>query len=670
MPFRFAATNLGPLAQLAGGLALPASLQLTAEERHHIWTLVDPDQSPGNRNAWALLPATSNTPLPLVPRFENVDDWLPGMTVLFQRSSNISATVSAEVSALWTSIAAPLKTALTGDIGLDLDLGIQTRAEWHAAGDCWWSVQRPDAAPVLRVRLCSAKNAARSILVKANAAAGLDQATRNALAALFGQHRTQVLQYLRSGGWRALPKLPAPITKIQEFLDGWLALPAGTQAEQWRNPVSPLLAGLKQLIEGMMDATVANADQLTARLEFAAVRATEGKLEASLTALFDRRQCNAALLDASFDFAANPALHDIFHQTLDGDLRALLAHPASGVTLHNSTLTEDLSHRQTFAWRLPFLSGFRSSRDRLHTAMEALDDASGRIVRGHVRAEAERRTRQSAALVSIEAAFAAQFAGDLVVHNAASCTARFELVLKARRPAALEPLLKLYGAGPIPPGAPVCKLTVSLPPEATAEWMQPQDPCDISRRIQRLWRALLPASVSFDSLDPQSVAPLLVWAALPVSSAIRRNGKGLDLDRADAPYWDWTDAQLREAMVWNPRTRANLDTLLAALSSGSTADETRRSVSQPIGAAVFQSLLYVEAQIVDRVTATRKRFAASRLPPAETMRNVGGLLAGMADVFVHKMTSIYGPDTARALGPLLISAGSSYRPAAEVTWTP
>ena len=194
MSFRFAATNSGPLAQIAAGFALPAALQFQSEERHHVWTLVDATQPTGQQNAWAFLPTTPESPLSFVPRFETVDDWLPGMTVVFQRTSNLSASVSAEVSALWTSIAAPIKTALTGDIGLDLDLGIQTRAEWRAACDCWWSIQRPNAAPVLRIRLCSARNAARAITVKANAVAGLDQATKQALAVLFGHHRTQVLQ--------------------------------------------------------------------------------------------------------------------------------------------------------------------------------------------------------------------------------------------------------------------------------------------------------------------------------------------------------------------------------------------------------------------------------------------------------------------------------------------
>ena len=51
-------------------------------------------------------------------------------------------------------------------------------------------------------------------------------------------------------------------------------------------------------------------------------------------------------------------------------------------------------------------------------------------------------------------------------------------------------------------------------------------------------------------------------------------------------------------MVWNPRTRAALESRLARTHLTATADEMRRAVSQPVGAAVFSSLLRTEAQLI------------------------------------------------------------------------
>ena len=56
MPYRFAAYTTGPLAKIAGSLALPAALELNSEEPHHVWGLVDKEQPTGLQNAWAILP--------------------------------------------------------------------------------------------------------------------------------------------------------------------------------------------------------------------------------------------------------------------------------------------------------------------------------------------------------------------------------------------------------------------------------------------------------------------------------------------------------------------------------------------------------------------------------------------------------------------------------------
>ncbi|MFN0101689.1 MAG: hypothetical protein ACKV2U_06310 [Bryobacteraceae bacterium] len=670
MPYRFAASTTGPLAEIAGSLALPAALQFNSEDPHHVWALVDNDRPSGLQNAWAILPVAAAAAKELFrPRFDSVDDWLPGMTALMERRVDFRANATAEVSALWTSLAAPLKTAITGDIGLDLDLGLQAQAQWQVSSDCWWSIQRPDAARLLRLRLCAARSSARSISVKAGAVANLDQATRNALAAILGQHRTQLLHQLRQGVYGMLGKLPASKKKVGDFLEKWLTLPAETQAEQWRNPADPLLAALKTVVDGAVDNTLAHADQLTARLEYAAVRALEKSVEVSLTAIFDKRRSSDAILDADFDFDANPGLEALYRQALDGDLTPLLAQPVAGLTLRRCTIAEEIARRQTFAWRLPFSSGFVSSQERLQTAMEALDDETGRVVRGYVKAESERRTRHASSLLSIEGAFAAHLGAEVTVHDPASLNARFELNFRTNRPLALQPLLDLYGAGPAERHATACRIEIALPPESIAHWLEPQDPAVVSRRMQTVWRTLLPLTVDMDSLNNQAAAPLLVWASLPVTTEARRTARGVELNRRGGLYWDWADPQLLQAMVWNPRTRSALEARLEQTHLTATADEMRRAVSQPVGAAVFSSLLRTEAQFIDRLTSHLGHRIANPRNPVETMRNMSFMLSGMASAFHTKLTSVYGPEAARALGPLLLSAASPHKPEVKVTWS-
>ena len=212
-------------------------------------------------------------------------------------------------------------------------------------------------------------------------------------------------------------------------------------------------------------------------------------------------------------------------------------------------------------------------------------------------------------------------------------------------------------------------MEISLPPESIAHWLEPQDPAEVSRRMQTAWRALLPAAVDMDSLNRQSAAPLLVWAALPVSTQARLTGNGVEINRAGGVFWDWADTRLLQAMVWNPRTRAALEASLALTHLTTTADEMRRAISLPVGAAVFRSLLHTEAQFIDRLTCQLGHRVATPRNPVETMKNLSFMLSGFTEAFHSKLTPVYGSEAARALGPLLLSAASPRKPDVKVTWS-
>jgi hypothetical protein len=613
MPFHITATRSGPPAEIARSLGLPAAPGATASALLHLWELLDPDAPPGHQRAFALLHAAGAAlQRPAFPKFDACSDWTPGLTVLFERQLNIRAAASAEVSALWTSIAAPTPATIAGDVGLDLDLGLRAAASWHARSHCWWAIERPSAAPVLRVRLFAGRESRAAVSVQANAVSGLDAATRRALAAVTGR----------------------------------------------LHDAAEPLAGLSS-----------HAEALTARLEHAALRTLEKSLEFSLGAAFSCHRSQQALLDATFDFAANPALEDtLFRSVLDGDFHAALDRPLPGLILHGGALTSELTRRRTFHWRLPFTAGARSHEQRLSTAIEALDGESGRIVKLSAKAASARRTRQAASLLALEGAFAQCLPGSSVaVHHPAAAALQFVLEMRPSHPRALQPLFDLYGAGPVPAGPAGFRLEVQAPPESLAHWLLPQDPASLSRRMQAAWRELLLASVPLDSLTPQSAAPLLVWASIPVSTAARRTRAGVGLNRPGSVFWDWRDPALRRDMIWNPRTRASLESRLAAAPWQATPDELRRAAESTLGDTVLASLLYAEAAFIDRLTSTLARLPRLAGQPATALREFGLLLAALAEIFHQRLSSVYSPDAARALGPLLLTAASPLRPTARLT---
>jgi hypothetical protein len=328
------------------------------------------------------------------------------------------------------------------------------------------------------------------------------------------------------------------------------------------------------------------------------------------------------------------------------------------------------ARRRTFNWRVPFASGFAESRERLFMALEALDDETGRILLARATAESARATRHAASLLTIEAALASRLSGDVTVHDQAALHARFDLALRTTRPRALEPLLALYGLpAPADPHCTRFRLSVRMSPEALAHWLEPQDPAALSRRIQQAWRALLPAAVDLDSLNETTAAPLFVWASLPVSTAARLTPGGLQLDRPGDLYWDWPNKELRHAMIWNPRTRAALEARIARSPFQVTADEMRRALDRPVGAAVFQSLLNVEASLADNLPHQLGLRAPKPRGPVETLRNIGHLLESATGYFHRRLTSVYGAEAARALGPLLLTAASPVKPEVEAVWS-
>lgn len=608
MPFHVTASAQGPWDHLAEQLALPVALHIQADNAAHLYSLASTGEDPAPLTAWGVLPGGA-TELPAGLDLDSLDAWRPGMTVLLERQTRLHTTIQSEVSALWTGFT-PRPTGLAGHIGLDLDLGINATASIAVEGALWWAITRPSPARQIVVRLAGARSAARSLQVNAIAHGGLDGATQRALAAILDRRR-----------------------------------------EEW--------TGL-----------LPESDALTARLEFAAVRLLERQWEATLGVQLDGNRASQVLVEATFDFDAGAAVPTLFQQVLRGKTNALFGAPVPGIRLSRGVLVTEQTDRRTFQWQIPFTAGFLSTGKRLRTALEALDDQSGRTLTVRASSESSRTTRRAASLLQLEGALAVSLSKDVVVHGSSPLEAQLEWTVRAGDPHALAPLLRLYGLTP-PPGANRldCNLQVRVRAAALATWFQPQEPAEVSRRLQRAWRALLPAVVDRQRLAPANLAPLWVWAALPVCTNARRTATGLVMDDPPATYWDWPSRRLREAMVWNPRTRAALDRQLVLEARPVTPDELRRQVATPAGEAVFQSLLHTEALLIEAVVALPRLGRPDERDPVGMLRDFSHWLAGITDAFHARLTSLYGADAARALGPLLLASGGTAAPEAEVKWS-
>lgn len=665
MSVRFENLATGTAAALLEKLHIPASLAGSAgSESHSLWAIPSPDDT-----QYALVPAAANPTAPALAH-ANPAAWLPGATLFARRQTHLRASARAEYSALFTSLASPVKTALTGDIGLDFDLGIQASASWQSETNCWFSLHRPAAAPTpqLRLRLASAANRTRRISVQAAAAAGLDNATRNALAAAAGQHRNQILARLRRGLFDGLDRL-AVIARATG-LD-----PASPQAAP---AFQELLAAPTQALWDAIDTFVPYLDAQAARLTDTLDQATRAHLERSLQAdlsfALSSESRGEALLDATFDFSvSNPRLQAVLDAALQGILDPLLSAPVPGITLHKGILSDTLNTRRTFEWRLPWSSGKRVLAQQVQSAIESLDLESGRLSRGSASAISARQARRAVSVLQLDAALAAFVSPHVTVHTPAAASVRFHLDMRTSRPASLRPLLALYGQTEIPESATRLRLTAVVPPAGIAPWLEDSNPLDASRRLQRAWRALLPALVDMDDHNLPTAAPLLVWASMPVAAGACVDGSTLRLNTGKEVYWDWRDESLRGAMINNQRTRDALAARIALTHLDATPAQAVAACRDRHAKALLESLLFVESGLVgslplmfDRLRSLRQMQNAAL---SDYMRCASNLLHDLTLAFHVRLTSIYGPDIARAAGPLMLAAATDSRPSVEVLWS-
>lgn len=168
-----------------------------------------------------------------------------------------------------------------------------------------------------------------------------------------------------------------------------------------------------------------------------------------------------------------------------------------------------------------------------------------------------------------------------------------------------------------------------------------------------------------------AAAPLLLWASLPPATA-----EGHQL------YWNWPDRTTQRQLTGRPETQNELRKILSSkvvplleessdpalvklardyrVENGAVKDLITGTLHH--GLAQFESLLYVEAAVIDEAVSAGLRIArwmkSTKKEWAESVKRLAQFGESVASTFHGKLSSIYAPDAIRAFGPrLLIEAG-------------
>jgi hypothetical protein len=238
-------------------------------------------------------------------------------------------------------------------------------------------------------------------------------------------------------------------------------------------------------------------------------------------------------------------------------------------------------------------------------------------------------------------------------------------------------------------------MQVSLPAAALTGWFIQRskdqlhsDRMIMSRRLQATLKRTLPGFY-FQDLDHLQfntpAAALLVWSCLPVSTSVSLDNGAIQHFNTDKDvFWNFPDVDVRRAVARDPHTLATLGAALAALQArlreagrdtssfepglAGRFVEMALNTSDPMtGDALFNGLLFTESQMIrgasDALDAIQSAGNQAATAPTKAIQKLAEYAADLTDTFNHRLSSVYGNDSLRTLGPLaLLEASAAITP--------
>jgi hypothetical protein len=231
-------------------------------------------------------------------------------------------------------------------------------------------------------------------------------------------------------------------------------------------------------------------------------------------------------------------------------------------------------------------------------------------------------------------------------------------------------------------------MQLSLQDTVLGGWFRPRsaselraDQMQLSRTLQAAWKKVLPG-LFFQDLSQyqfnESVAALLVWSSLPISTSISFEDPEIKRFNTDKDvFWNWPDVDLRRAVARDSHTMATLGGRLSEIQSqllaagsgnasffaSSMAPRFVELALNATGDTLFKSLLFTEAQLVggatDALTDISAALGTAATAPTQAIKTLAKFAADLTDTFNQRVSSVYSGMSGRVVGPMLLVESSS-----------
>jgi hypothetical protein len=447
------------------------------------------------------------------------------------------------------------------------------------------------------------------------------------------------------------------------------------------------------------------------------VQALTKKYSVEFAATYQSTTTDTALVDVDFDLSNAEASALFADVATTSTLNALLTKPTNGVTLHQATLTHEIKRQSTVDLNLPLFNFHGSS---VNDAMVTLtsEDQGGRVLLYQVSGKdvetaANRASSQLAVLASLDVV-----GGQPQLDSGATISYEMRQVKADMRPVDLESrttafihdyLSGLFSGGDASIrsfyadidnglsaaignqtnhlGDMAVSMQLSLSAAVLGGWFVRRDPnrlkadqMQLSRRLQLAFQDHLPA-LYFQDLDQyalnESVAALLVWSSLPVSTSVDFDGTSLKFNTDRDVFWNWPDVDTRRAIARDSHTFARLAGRLAGIQTQlreaghSNADDfdpskANRFVEQALNAVgdeFFRSLLISENALVtgaaDALAAVSIALGSAQSASGTTIAALAKFAGALTKTFNDEVQTIYSGVSGRTIGPMLLVESSA-----------
>lgn len=448
-----------------------------------------------------------------------------------------------------------------------------------------------------------------------------------------------------------------------------------------------------------------------------AVQALTKRYSIDFAATYQTTTTDTALIDVNFDLST-PAAAALFAEVVaQSNLDNLLTRETNGVTLNLAKLTHEINRKGTVDLHMPF---FDFSSTHVNDAMVALtaEDQGGRLLLYQIDAQdkvtvANRAASQLSVLASLKVATGQTpqlDAGGSIAYEMRQVKADMRpLDLEARTTAFIQQYLGgLLSGGDASIrsfytdldnaltvathnqsnhlGDMAVSMQLSIQATVLGGWFQPRsasqlraDQMGLSRALQAAWKNLLPA-LYFQDLSQyqfnETVAALLVWSSLPVSTSIDFNDPTITRNTDKDVFWDWPDVDLRRAVAGSAPTMATLagqlsgiQNLLLEAGNGNTdffapsmAGRFVELALNATGDVFLKSLLFTEAQLVGGATDALKQVSAALATaasvPTQAIKTLAKFAADLTDTFNQRVSTVYSGMSGRVVGPMLLLESS------------